>query len=162
MKTLLLMRHAKSSWSNASLADFDRPLNQRGEADALKMGRLLSELNLIPDVITSSSSKRTRQTVELFLEGCSFEGEVYFTRDLYHGGPAEMVECVQKWGRDFYCVMVVGHNPGMEYALDEFAGEEDRMVTAAIAQLEFEIESWEDLTNEAAGRLVNLWRPRDL
>lgn len=162
MKTLLLMRHAKSSWSNQNLSDFDRSLNHRGVDAAIKMGRLISERDLIPDVIISSSSKRTRQTVDLFLEECPFSGEVHFTRNLYHGGPADMVESVQQWGGDFARVMVVGHNPGMEYALDEFSGVNERMVTAAIAEIIFELETWKELSDEIQGSLVNLWRPREI
>ncbi|MCB2180110.1 histidine phosphatase family protein [bacterium] len=156
------MRHAKSSWSDGALADFDRPLNKRGVDSALKMGRLIADLALIPDVILSSSSRRTRETVELFVAECPFMGEIHFTRDLYHGGLEEILESVFAWGNEFSSIMVVGHNPGMEFALEEFTGRDERMVTAAIAQIEFEIDDWTKLDADVQGQLVNFWRPREV
>ncbi len=162
MKTLLLMRHAKSSWADGSLSDHERPLNQRGIESAEKMGRLLAELDQIPDVILSSTSKRTKQTIEYFLAGCPFSGEIFYTRSLYHGGPEEIISSLQKWGGDFSRVMVVGHNPGMEYAVDEFTGENERMVTGAIAQISYEIDRWQDISENMGGSLVNFWQPREI
>lgn len=162
MKTLLLMRHAKSSWSDGSLADYDRPLNQRGIEAAGKMGDLISEVDLIPEVIVSSSSTRTKETIKYFLENCPFSGEVIYTRDLYHGGPEEILECLQQWGQDYSLVMIVGHNPGMEYALEEFTGERERVVTAAIAQIEFGAKSWHEIYDDPSGNLVKFWRPREI
>lgn len=162
MKTLLLMRHAKSSWANGNLSDHERPLNQRGIDAAAKMGRLISDLDLVPDVILSSTSKRTKETIEYFLTGCPFSGQINYSRALYHGGPEEIMASLQTWGGDFSRVMVVGHNPGMEYALEEFAGENEHMVTGAIAQISFEIDRWSAMVENADGVLVNLWRPREV
>ncbi|MEJ2757617.1 MAG: histidine phosphatase family protein [Anaerolineales bacterium] len=162
MKTLLLMRHAKSSWSDSSLSDHERPLNNRGINAAGKMGKLISDLDLIPEIILSSSSKRTKETIRYFLDSCPFSGEVIYTRNLYHGGPEEFLESLRQWGEGFLRVMIVGHNPGMEYALEEFTGERERMVTASIAQIEFESESWHSLLDDPSGDLVNFWRPREV
>lgn len=162
MKTLLLMRHAKSSWSDGSLSDHDRPLNQRGVEAAGKMGSLISQVDLIPEIILSSSSKRTKETVKYFLEACPFSGEVIYSRDLYHGGPEEILESLQHWGEGYSRVMVVGHNPGMEYALEEFTGEHDRMATATIAQIEFDSNSWHNLLEDSPGSLINFWNPREV
>lgn len=162
MKTVLLMRHAKSSWADGSISDHDRPLNERGITAAGKMGELISEVGLIPEVILSSSSKRTKETIKYFLERCPFSGDVFYTRDLYHGGPEEILESLQQWGDGYSHVMVVGHNPGMEYAVEEFTGERERMVTAAIAQIEFEHGSWNELIEDPSGNLVNFWRPREV
>lgn len=162
VKTLLLMRHAKSSWSDASLSDHERPLNSRGVNDAGKMGRLLADYGLIPGVIVSSSSKRTKETISYLLEKCPFSGEVVFRRELYHGGPDDILESLHKWGTGFDCVLVLGHNPGVEYALEEFTGESERVTAGALAQIEFDVESWDALDDDVEGSLVNFWRPREL
>lgn len=162
MKTLLLMRHAKSSWANESLSDHERPLNKRGIEAAGKMGRLLSDNELVPDLILSSTSKRTKETIQYFLDACHFSGEVIFTRNLYHGGPEEILESIHQWGEGFSRVMIVGHNPGISYALEDFTGERERMVTAAIAQIVFEGEKWEGILENLSGNLVNFWIPREI
>ena len=83
MKTLLILRHAKSSWKEARLTDHDRPLNKRGHRDAPKMGRLLRDKELVPQMIISSTAKRTRKTVKLVSEASGYEGERLFRKELF-------------------------------------------------------------------------------
>ena len=83
MKTLLILRHAKSSWKDDSLPDHDRPLNKRGKQDAPLVGRLDSRKDLMPDLILSSTAKRARATVELVAEESNYQGEIEYSRDLY-------------------------------------------------------------------------------
>ncbi len=161
MKTLLLLRHAKSSWKDEKLADHDRPLNKRGKRDAPRMGKLMHEENLVPDLILTSSAIRAVSTAELAAEACSFDGEFQVSRDLYAAGPEAFIEELVVLPDEANVVLVVGHNPGMEELLETLTEEIQGLPTAALAQVELDIDQWADL-EEATGRLVNLWLPRNL
>ena len=87
MKTLLILRHAKSDWETPDVADHDRPLNGRGKRDAPRMGRLLRDENLVPDLIISSTAKRARKTAKLVAEASGYEGEIRLAETLYLAGP---------------------------------------------------------------------------
>lgn len=162
MKTVLFMRHAKSSWDHPGLADHDRPLNKRGVSAARKMGDFLDDLEILPDVIISSTSERTRETIKFFLQTSSFSGNIYYSRILYHGGTEEIIEAIKEFIDDSDCVMILGHNPGTEDAIEDFTGEYIRMPTAAIAQVDFDIQRWEDFDDKCEGELVNVWRPKEI
>ena len=162
MKTLLLMRHAKSSWSSAKLADHDRPLNDRGLADVPKMGELLASLDVVPDVILCSTAERARQTVELLCQTLPFEGEVIYSRMLYHAGDEVFNEELGRLGDEIEIAMIVGHNPGMEYAVENYTGDWERMSTASVARIEFPISNWGEMADEPEGELTGLWRPKEI
>ena len=95
MKTLLILRHAKSSWKDASLADHDRPLNKRGKRDAPRMGRLLQEQDLVPDRIISSTAKRARNTAKAVAKACNCKDKVELTSEFYHAGPGAYLAVLQ-------------------------------------------------------------------
>lgn len=159
MKTLLVMRHAKSSWKDAALADEQRPLNKRGRQDAPRMGRLLRETDLVPQAILSSTAERARQTALAVADTSGFEGEIQFEDSLY-GAPAETyLALLLGVADDRQIVMVVGHNPGVEELVDELAGETEHLPTGAIAHIELAIDRWADLNPETEARLATLWRP---
>lgn len=165
MKTLLVMRHAKSSWKNTGLADHDRPLNKRGKQDAPRMGSVLREEGLVPDLIISSSAKRAQMTVEAVVAESGCMGEVRISRELYASGPEAYLEALQALEDEFERVMIVGHNPDLEELLEILSGEAEILPTAALAQVELDIDSWQELQDEAddpQGKLVALWRPREL
>lgn len=162
MKTLLILRHAKSSWDNAHLADHERPLNERGERDAPRMGRLLHANGLVPDLIVSSSAERALATAEAVALACDYDKTIHVTRRLYHALPEAYLAAVREVAQDEKRVMVVGHNPGIEDLVERLGGEPARMPTAALAQVEFDISFWMELREEAPCRLVNLWRPKEL
>jgi phosphohistidine phosphatase len=161
MKTLLLMRHAKSSWKDEMLADHDRPLNKRGKRDAPRMGMLMREEGLAPDLILSSSAMRAFRTAELAAEACGFDGEILVNRDLYAAGPESFFEALEQIPDECNLVLAIGHNPGMEELLEGLTDEVQAMPTAALAQIELDIDHWADL-QEKSGRLVELWLPRNL
>lgn len=162
MKTVLILRHAKSSWKHAGLADHDRPLNKRGKRDAPRMGVLLREKNLFPDLILCSSAKRARSTIDLFVESSGYEGEVRVSRDLYAHYADAYVEALRALDDQYVRVMVVGHNPGLEELLALLTGEWHRLPTAALAQVRLPINRWEELDEDIEGELVNLWLPKEL
>ena len=162
MKTLLILRHAKSSWKHPDLADHDRPLNKRGKRAAPRMGELLSEEDLLPDLILSSSAKRARTTGELFSETSGYEGEFRVNRDLYAHYAGAYLDMLSDLGEDYERVMVIGHNPGLEELVEELTGDWIRMPTAALAVVELPIQDWSDLSEETQGELVNFWQPKEL
>lgn len=162
MKTLLIMRHAKSSWANNRLSDHERPLNKRGQSDAPKMGRLLKEQDLVPEVIITSTAERSLSTAELTALACDFEGEMLTTRRFYHADPETYLAVLRAVDDQFNRVMIVGHNPGMEMLLDDLTDAGERFTTANIAVVQLPVASWAMLNDDVQGDLVNLWRPKEL
>lgn len=162
MKTLLILRHAKSSWKDPDLDDHDRPLNKRGKRDAPRMGQLLDELDLVPDLIISSTAKRARDTAELAAEAAGYADDVCTTQELYHASPWAFIDELRQVSDIHERVMVVGHNPGIEELVEALSDQPEEMPTAALAQITLPLESWQDLSLEAPGQLANIWRPKEL
>ena len=162
MKTLLLLRHAKSSWKHPELSDHDRPLNKRGRQTAPLMGALLQDEDLIPELILCSSAVRARSTALLVAKACAYEGEIKPTRRLYLAEPPDYLEVVRKVAEKHARLLLVGHNPGLEALIEAITGEAMAMPTAALVQVELPLERWSDLDSDTDGRLVNMWRPGDL
>ncbi|MCA9113452.1 MAG: histidine phosphatase family protein [Planctomycetaceae bacterium] len=162
MKTLLLLRHAKSDWSDSSLADVDRPLNRRGRRAAARMGRLLQSESLLPDLLVSSPAVRARKTAVRVARRCGYERAIELQPDLYHAAPGGICRVLRSLWSDPACVLLVGHNPGLEELLERLTGQYERFPTAALAQLALPIESWDDLEVSSSATLLNLWRPRQL
>ena len=161
MKTLLIMRHAKSSWNDARLSDHDRPLNDRGELDAPRMGVVLADRDLVPGRIVSSTAVRARTTAELVAQNCPFDGEITLDRTLYHAGLDEFVTALQKLPANADCVMLVGHNPGISELVDFLTDIPETMTTANIAVVRLPIDLWSEIDFETEGELVEVLRPRE-
>ena len=136
MKTLLVLRHAKSSWNYPELSDYDRPLNARGKRDAPRMGKHLQQVALIPDRILTSSAKRARKTANKVAKSCGYTGKVKKLDAFYDTVPRVYFETLQTLPDKYRCVMVVGHNPTMEQFLNHLTGAIKRMPTAALAHIE--------------------------
>lgn len=162
MKTLLIMRHAKSSWEETGLHDHDRPLNKRGKLNAPRMGRLLRELDLVPDLILTSSARRARDTAEAVADQSGYAGDVRVDEDLYAAPPEAYLEALTAADDSYERLLIIGHNPGLEELLDMLTDEREALPTAAIAHVDLPIQSWQDLTGETPGKLVKLWRPKEL
>src|SRR2546421_2803791 len=114
MKTLLLLRHAKSSWADPGQPDFERPLNERGRASAPVMGRFLARRMLKPDVVVCSPAERARETAALALEAAELSPPMRYDTRIYEAGAARLVEVVREIAEPAASAMLVGHNPGME------------------------------------------------
>ena len=162
MKTLLILRHAKSDWGHANLSDHDRPLNKRGLKEAPMMGDLIRAEGLTPDLILSSTAHRARHTAELVGETCGYAGDILFPRDLYLAEPEGYVETIQVHAREEAIVMVVGHNPGVEDLAATLTDESISMTTANLVQITLPIENWQALREHTQGKLVHLWRPKEV
>jgi phosphohistidine phosphatase len=159
MKTLLILRHAKSSWANANMADHDRPLNDRGKKDAPRAGRWLRDQELTPDLIITSSAARALATAEAAALACDYDNEIAVTRSFYHAGPAAYLEVLAALSEQYGRVMVVGHNPGVEELIEQVTGQMETMSTAALAVVNLPIRQWRELDEETEGKLVEMWRP---
>jgi phosphohistidine phosphatase len=144
------MRHAKSDWSNPSLSDFDRPLAKRGLKDAPRIGMVLSRLDCMPDIIVSSPSLRTRQTVQLAALDHGYGGEIQWEESLYGGSPYDYISALQSLPEDALRPLLVGHNPGIEEALGVLLTSASqgfariRMPTAGLALLITDLKRWSD------------------
>jgi phosphohistidine phosphatase len=161
MKTLLILRHAKSSWKEAELADHDRPLSKRGKRDAPRMGKLVRQEELAPDLILSSSAKRAHKTAQAVAEESGYAGEVQIVPELYAAGPEAYLEALHTLDDENSRVMVVGHNPGLEELVETLTGETVTLPTAALAQVALPIQRWQELNDETQGELVKVWTPRE-
>lgn len=162
MKTLLFLRHAKSSWKDGSLDDHERPLNKRGRKAAAKMGRLIQDHDLLPNLILCSSAIRARETCELAIEGWNRPAEIQYLDELYLCPADRFVPALRRIPADVERVLLIGHNPGMLEFLESATGAIERFPTAALAWLTAEIDAWSDMDLKQPLHLKNLWRPRDV
>ncbi len=157
MKTLLLMRHAKSSWKHKDLQDVDRPLNHRGEKDAPEMGKLLKKKDLIPGRIVSSPAVRARQTAEAISKKSGYEKDIYFVDRLYLAEVEAILETLKEQPDDVEMLLLIGHNPGLESVLQILTGKIESLPTASIANISLPIEHWAEISAETKGKLVKIW-----
>ena len=162
MKTLLLMRHAKSSWKDSELDDYDRGLNGRGKKDAPRMGELLKDEKLLPDYVVTSSARRARKTADLVALASGYRGECRLTEELYLARPDKVLEVTRQTPESCERLLLIGHNPGLEEFLEQLTGTCTPLATAAVAHLEFDVDSWRKLAAKSDAELVRLWQPREL
>ena len=160
MKTLYILRHAKSSWNDTSLTDYERPLNERGLRTAPFMGKLMEERGLVPDVIVSSPAIRARQTAELVCEASGFEPEISFNELIYEANVGTLVAVVSELNDENGSLLLVGHNPGAESLIYYLTGEIAPMPTAALGVIELDIETWTEIDG-GCGKLKQVIRPKD-
>ena len=160
MKTLFVLRHAKSSWDDPELADFDRPLNNRGAAAAPFMGELMQREELRPDVIISSPAVRARTTAALVKEHSGINAEIVHEERIYEASAQMLLQVASSLDDRFRSAMLVGHNPGMEGFIRLLTGRLEPMPTASLAVIDLDIDLWSQV---AAGRgsLRRVIRPRD-
>ncbi|HEY2846823.1 MAG TPA: histidine phosphatase family protein, partial [Pyrinomonadaceae bacterium] len=147
MKTLFLLRHAKSSWKAADVADFDRPLNERGRRAAPFMGRLLLERGLAPERIVSSPARRARKTAKLFKEAGDLDADIVFDDRIYEASPSALLYVASEVDDSVNSMMLVGHNPGMEGAIRALTNRIEPMPTAAVAVIDLKIDSWKQIAS---------------
>lgn len=142
MKTLFILRHAKSSWENAELADFDRTLNPEGLEEAAFIGGLIGENQIQPDLILSSPAKRARQTADLVKEIARLKVEIQFEEKIYEASPLTLLHIVSGLEDKNETILLVGHNPGLENLIKLLTGEAQPLPTAGLAKINLQIETW--------------------
>jgi phosphohistidine phosphatase len=159
MKTLLILRHAKSSRKFPDLTDHDRPLNSRGKRDAPLIGKKLAKEGLVPDVIIASSAIRAHATAKKVAKASGYRGEIAVESSLYGRGPTTYLNILRNQLDQYDKVLLVGHNPDVEQLLHILTGTEVVMPTCALAHLSLILERWLDLNNNTKGKLIKIWRP---
>lgn len=158
MKTLLVMRHAKSDWNAEFGADHDRPLNRRGMAAARNIGRLVSELDLIPDLVITSTAVRARTTAELAMEAGGWGSELVLEPGFYGSGP-EAVLSIAAGAPETRRLMIVGHQPTWGMILRRLTGEVVEVKTATLAVVALPISKWLELP-QSSGTITSIHHSR--
>jgi phosphohistidine phosphatase len=170
LRQLFLLRHAKSSWDDAALDDFDRPLNKRGRSAARLMARHLKSQHIRPALILCSAARRTRETYDILEPG--LEGiPVSFEQDLYEASKHDLLARLRQLDDHLGSVLLIGHNPGMEHLAQALSGGHgeatalsriaEKFPTGTLAVLETNIAQWAAL-EDGDCRLTELVRPADL
>ena len=162
-RTVTLIRHAKSSWSNPSFTDFERPLNKRGVRDAPRVGTALEQAGISFDRVLCSDAQRARQTLTLLGQGIEIdEGIIEYRHDMYGASADHLLSCITEQPDSINDIALIGHNPGMESLANSLAEEHvGSMQTCCVVHMEFDSEKWADLSL-AAGEVGFLIRPRYL
>lgn len=154
MKTLLIVRHGKSSWDDPALSDGERPLKERGITDAGKMADKLLKQQFIPEKVFSSPAKRARQTAEIFCQTFGIPaGEITIEEKLYFHGAGIIVGVVKKTDDSINKIMIAGHNPDFTDVANQFISQNlYNLPTAGVVVLQFDCASWNDISRN---NLVN-------
>jgi len=148
MKTLFLVRHAKSSWDDSTLPDQDRPLNDRGKRDAPRVAKRLAKRGVKIDLIASSPANRAISTARVLAGKLHYAlGDIVVDDRLYPGRVDDLLELVHDLDDQWARVMLVGHNPALERLAHRLSREITRMPTCAVAQFTFKTKSWAEAGN---------------
>lgn len=161
MLTLYLLRHAKSSWDDASKRDFERPLSHRGRKACATIGEFIQEKRIDFDLVLVSTAVRTRETIELIKERAKFRGEVRYDERIYEATVTQLLEVISQIDNERKNVLIVGHNPGIEELLALLTGEQQRITTANFAKIKVKAPMWSaNLANK--GTLDLIVRPKEI
>jgi phosphohistidine phosphatase len=160
MKTLYLLRHAKSSWDNPAISDFDRPLNQRGLEAAPFMGKIIFDRKIQPCLILSSPAMRAKQTALLIKETAQISAKIQYEETIYEASPMRLLEIISELDKKYDSVLMVGHNPGFENLYRILTNEIQPIQTATLAKINLNINKWSDI-NANCGESEFIIRPKD-
>jgi phosphohistidine phosphatase len=146
MRTLYLLRHAKSSLGDASLRDFDRPLTDHGREAAKEVGMRLKLEKLNEPLVICSPAVRARETAEIVLQSAELHADERFDERIYEASLRDLLQVVAKIPDEKQIAILIGHNPGLEELSAFLTGESRRMPACALVKIQLEIESWKDLS----------------
>ena len=161
LKTIYLLRHAKSNWKDETLTDIERPLNERGRKAAETIGDLLKKEKIVPDLVLSSSAIRARETTDLVMQAGGLSSELRFDEHIYEATPQKLLEVVQQIDESKKNVLLVGHNPGFEQLLVLLTGSVERFATATLAKINLKAATWASVKRDS-GDLEWIVRPKEL
>lgn len=170
MAILTVLRHAKSSWDDSQLADFDRPLNERGRKAAKRVGREFKKRRIRIDQIIASPAVRVRETLRELAEGYGDTRDVQFERRIYEASAPVLFDLVRSIPNTVHAPLLVGHNPGLHELVLALTADDDRglrrrvmpkLPTAAVAVIELPAVRWSEVA-PGTGRIVELILPREL
>jgi len=162
MKKLYIIRHAKSSWKDTTLSDFDRPLNKRGKHNSKFMGELLAQKNIKPDIILASSAKRAYSTAKNIAKVIGYSKQkIHFSTKMYESSISTLVELIRSIDNKNHTAFIIGHNPTLNCLLDALVpyNSIDNIVTAGVVELELDIDRWEDLSHQTT-KLISFEYPK--
>ena len=163
MRQLLILRHAKSSWADTFADDWERPLTERGQRDAKRVGQLLRRLSLVPDLIITSDAVRAHTTAQIVADAAGYTRTLVLSPSLYHAKPDAVIAVLQAVkAATARTIMIVAHNPGLEDLVAQLTGQQIDLPTAALANVELPVRNWSELELPADARMVDFWRPADL
>jgi phosphohistidine phosphatase len=162
LSRLLLMRHAKSSWSDGSLSDHERPLNERGQRAATAVGNALTARGYAPDIIWSSDAKRTRETAMRLIRAIPGAQTVQYSSDFYHASAETVLQHCGKAIEPEGSLMLLGHNPGWSALHQYFTGQIHAYPTGACTVLTRKTPLISDWLNSEAWVFTDLILPREL
>jgi len=165
---LYLMRHAKSDWSGPDTTDYDRPINQRGQKSAKRIGVWMAENNFLPEKIVSSPALRAKQTIEIVSEQLEHsQVKVSFDEDLYLASMDTLIESVQLYKNDVNSLMLVAHNPGLDYFVNDLLSRSKNktsghivMTTANLAIFEYKNNHFDPEKDKSS--LIEFVQPKKL
>ena len=161
MKTIYLIRHAKSSWKNSDQTDFERPLNSRGKKDRITMGKRLKKENCSPQIFLSSAAKRTIETSLVIAKEIDFEqNNIIFKQELYHASSQEIFRIINEQDNSFETLLLVGHNPGISDLSYYLSNIPHSFPTCGVAKITFETNNWQEVFGET-GTLVFFDYPKN-
>src|SRR5258708_5894182 len=162
MKILLLLRHAKSSWKDESLSDFERPLSERGKKASQAIGRYIRKQKMMPDLVLSSPAVRARETTGIITTTAKLTAEIRYDQRIYEADALRLVHIISQIESNFGSVLLVGHNPGIEELLGLLTGSSQHMPTAALAKIRLEgADDWSEIS-QAKAILELTIKPKDI
>jgi phosphohistidine phosphatase len=163
-KVLLILRHAKSSWKDKKVDDHDRPLNNRGRREAIKMGEHLKKTNTFPDAIITSSALRAIETTKYLCRYLGYNNLVEVNFSLHRGGIDAYTKAISTVSNDKQKLMIIGHNPDLEDLAWGLINKKIRIPTCTLIQLKLSIENWKSIDSHYNFRseLVDIWRPKKI
>ena len=146
LKRLTLIRHAKSSWKDAGIADFERPLNARGERDAPRMGHRIADSGKPPELLVASPARRAARTAELIAERLGARApRIEYERALYLATPEQMLDVIRGLDAAVRHAALVGHNPGTTELVEQLSGAEvGNVPTCGVVRLRLGIDAWSE------------------
>jgi len=162
MKEIYILRHAKSSWDNSNLSDFDRPLADRGISDAKKMSNFLKDMNIKIDKVLCSNAIRAKETFDLTADGFNFEiDKATYLDKLYFGDTTTIIQDLKELDESLNNILIVGHNPTLHYLVEILTNESiNRFTTCNLATISHDGE-WVSLNSQQCS-LKSLIRPKEL
>ena len=159
MKSLIVLRHGKAE-SPGGVTDFDRSLAGRGTRDAVRVGEVLVERDLMPDLIVTSTARRAATTAQLVAAGCKYSDEIIPSDKLYLPTQSNIMSTIRDIPEQYSRVVIVGHNPGFGMFAMKFGNDVDQFPTCAWAYIGFDVEFWGEVTETTRSEGLDFWYPK--
>lgn len=160
MKKLYIIRHAKSSWNDDTLNDFERPLNKRGKSNAPLMGSRLKAKGVMPDIILSSPAQRAKSTAEMIARELEYAKKIVFNENIYESSVDELHKIITEVDDGCDTLFLIGHNPELNMLVEHYVKFYENIPTCGIVEIEFECDKWADIAPKNA-KLISFDYPKN-